>query len=138
MDSVLEAPIELLTSPWLTAFHNLVSLAKEELLVVSPFLSNEPLKNILEIIRDKQSISINVVTNLAINSLLSGALDVAALLRFAQSVPNMTITYLPNLHAKVYIADTKVAVVTSANLTFNGLAGNYEYGVLLRDPVLVE
>lgn len=80
---------------------------------------------------------VNIVTNLAVDGLLSGSIDAAALLYLAQSIPNSTVTYLPSLHAKIYVADTKVAVITSANLTNKGLAGNHEYGVLLRDPMLV-
>lgn len=74
---------------------------------------------------------------MAVDHLLSGSLDVAALLRFKQSVANSTVIYLPSLHAKVYIADAKAAIVTSGNLTNNGLSGNHEYGVLLRNPDLV-
>ena len=140
MGIALDAPVELVTSPWSATFYDLVDAAEEELLVASPFISNQPLKRIVEIIEDKQSLDsvhVNVVTNLAVDSLLSGSLDVAALLYLAQSIPNSTVTYLPSLHAKIYVADTKAAVITSANLTNKGLAGNHEYGVLLRDPKLV-
>ena len=140
MDVALDAPVELVTSPWVITFHDLVDAAEEDLLVASPFISRKPLDKIIEIIEDKHSldsIHVNIVTNLAVDSLLSGSLDVAALLHLAQSIPNSLVTYLPSLHAKIYVADTKVALVTSANLTNRGLAGNHEYGVLLRDPVLV-
>jgi phosphatidylserine/phosphatidylglycerophosphate/cardiolipin synthase-like enzyme len=140
VDTALDAPVELVTSPWMVTFYNLVGTTEEELLVASPFISNEPLRRIVEIIEDKQSLDsmhVNIVTNLAVDSLLSGSIDAAALLYLAQSIPNSTVTYLPSLHAKIYVADTKVAVITSANLTNKGLAGNHEYGVLLRDPMLV-
>lgn len=141
MPSVSALPnvlVEFVTSPWETKFYSLVELAQEELLVASPFLSAKPLKRIVEIVRGKQGIiRIDVVTNLAVDSLLGGSLDVAALLNLAQSVPNSTVTYLPSLHAKIYIADNKLAAVTSANLTDGGLTRNREYGVLLRDSALV-
>jgi phosphatidylserine/phosphatidylglycerophosphate/cardiolipin synthase-like enzyme len=140
VDSTLDAPIELVTSPWMATFYELVGTAEKELLVASPYISNEPLKRIVEIIEDRQSpdgVHVDIVTNLAIDSLLSGTVDVAALLYLAQSIPNSTVTYLPSLHAKIYVADTRVAVITSANLTNKGLAGNHEYGVLLHDPMLV-
>ncbi len=140
MDIALDAPIELVTSPWAVTFYDLVDMAEKELLVASPFLSDRPLRRVIEIIEGKTSLNsvhVNIVTNLAVDSLLSGALDVAALLHLAQSIPNSTVTYLPSLHAKIYVADTKAAVITSANLTNKGLAGNHEYGVLLRDPELV-
>lgn len=140
MGTAPDALFELVTSPWMDTFYDLVDTTEEDLLIASPFISGEPLKAIVEIIADKQllgSMHVTLVTNLAVDSLLSGSLDAAALLYLAQSIPNSTVTYLPSLHAKIYVADTKAAVVTSANLTNKGLAGNHEYGVLLRDPVLV-
>ena len=38
------------------------------------------------------------------------------------------------LHAKVLVADAKVALLTSANFTDRGMADNIEVGILLRDP----
>lgn len=140
MSTAADASVELLESPWATTFYNLVSTAEEELLVASPFISSKPLEKVIEIIEDKQSLDsvyVSIVTNLAVDSLLRGSIDVAALLHLAQSIPNSTITYLPSLHAKIYVVDNKAAVITSANLTNSGLVGNHEYGVLLRDPMFV-
>jgi phosphatidylserine/phosphatidylglycerophosphate/cardiolipin synthase-like enzyme len=139
LSAVLDTALEFLASPWATTFYGLVNMAQEELLIASPYLGNEPLRKVAEIIGRKQSsgVRIDILTNLAVDNLLSGSLDVGALLYLAQSIPNSTITYLPSLHAKIYIADTRTAVVTSANLTHNGLVGNHEYGVLLRDSALV-
>ena len=47
----------------------------------------------------------------------------------ANNLPNLKIFHLPKLHAKVYIADSKKAIITSANLTRGGLNQNYEYGL---------
>ena len=44
---------------------------------------------------------------------------------------------LPNLHAKILIADAKIAIVTSANLTWTALNRNIEYGVKIDDASLV-
>jgi hypothetical protein len=49
----------------------------------------------------------------------------------------MEIRFLPSIHAKVYVADEKLAVVTSANMTKGGLLNNLEYGVELDDINLV-
>ncbi len=140
MNDGLIASVELVTSPWAATFYGLVDLAQEELLIASPFLSSGPLRKVTEMVNRKQprdGVHLDIITNLAVDSMLSGALDVAALLHLARSVPTSTVTYLPGLHAKIYVADTKAAVITSANLTNNGLAGNHEYGVLLRDPALI-
>jgi phosphatidylserine/phosphatidylglycerophosphate/cardiolipin synthase-like enzyme len=83
-------------------------------------------------------IRVEVLTNLTVDNLLSGVLDIVALRDMALSLPNVTVTYLPGLHAKVYVADVRIAIVSSGNLTTAGLAINYEYGVLLRDSLMVE
>lgn len=41
------------------------------------------------------------------------------------------------LHAKVFVADDKAAIVTSGNLTRSALDYNIEYGVLLQEQALV-
>ncbi len=42
------------------------------------------------------------------------------------------------LHAKIYMADRKEAIVTSANLTKGGTEANYEGGIWVRDPVVLK
>ena len=52
------------------------------------------------------------------------------------AVSATVIWHLPGLHAKVYIADGKAAIITSANLTAGGLFRNYEYGVCVSRRAL--
>lgn len=95
MGIAFDASVKLVTSPWSATFYNLVDTAEKELLVVSPFVSSKPLKKIVEIIKDKQlldNVHVDIVTNLAVGSLLSGSLDVAAILYLAQSTPSSTVT----------------------------------------------
>jgi putative cardiolipin synthase len=40
------------------------------------------------------------------------------------------------LHAKLIVADERIALVGSANLTDKALAGNLELGVIIRDPAV--
>lgn len=128
-----EKRIELLVSPWATTFYDLIEIAQNDLFITSPFISSEPLKKLAGIISSKPSLQLHIITNLAINSLLAGTLDIDGLKTLVETIPNSKVTYLPSLHAKVYIADEKAAVITSGNLTRNGLIGNREYGVLLRN-----
>jgi hypothetical protein len=69
--------------------------------------------------------------------MLTGSSDPEAFLDLAREIPNFHLTHLPGLHAKVYIADTRMAVITSGNLTHSGLRGNVEYGVKLSDQTVV-
>jgi phosphatidylserine/phosphatidylglycerophosphate/cardiolipin synthase-like enzyme len=63
-------------------------------------------------------------------------MDLDALTDLGKGVAGFRLTHLPSLHAKIYVADRKMAIVTSGNLTEGGLRGNLEYGVALRDDNL--
>ncbi len=71
------------------------------------------------------------------DAIASAGLDMTALLHLAERPDKAHVIALPNLHAKVFVADEKAAIVTSGNLTRSGLDRNIEYGVLLREPQLV-
>ena len=72
-----------------------------------------------------------------LQAISSSALDVEALLRLAKVSPASKLVALPNLHAKVFVADEKAAIITSGNLTRSGLDTNIEYGIVFRDQTLV-
>lgn len=132
--------VELLTSPWASVFYRLAEQTQHELLIASPFLGAAPIDRLSRILADPGRAStprLHLLTNLSVDSLLSGSLDVAALCRLAERVAMSRITYLPSLHAKVYVFDLNSAIITSGNLTQGGLAINREYGVILRDHDLV-
>jgi hypothetical protein len=63
--------------------------------------------------------------------------DPDALRILADNIPNLKLLHLPKLHAKVYVADYKNAIITSANLTTGGLERNYEYGLFTNSTSLV-
>ncbi|HPC89766.1 MAG TPA: phospholipase D-like domain-containing protein [Methanothrix sp.] len=48
------------------------------------------------------------------------------------------IVLVPRLHAKIYMADRRQAIITSANLTKGGTEGNYESGLLVSDPAIIK
>jgi len=134
------APVQVVTSPWASSLYDLVESAEEQLLLVSPFLGRRPLTKIAQILTSKSSagrVRVSVLTNLAVDNLLSGSLDICALRDLTFSLPGTIVTYLPGLHAKVYVADARTAIISSGNLTTAGLTVNYEYGVLMRDSRLV-
>lgn len=132
--------IELLSSPWDKSFFDLIGSVDTELLIASPFIGSYPIKRMAETFEKRRlnhKVKINVLTNLSVDNLLSGSLDISALRDFVELIPRTVVTYLPSLHAKVYVVDTKAAVITSANMTRGGLIGNHEYGILLRDYGLI-
>jgi hypothetical protein len=83
------------------------------------------------------TLKLTLVTNLSLDNMVSGATNVNAILHVSTCLPLTQVRFIPTLHAKVYIADTKRAIITSANLTDSGLYRNLEYGVEVEDPAAV-
>jgi len=132
--------IQTIKSPWEDRFYDIVGSARGNLLVASPFIKYTQASKLADRFRSvgvSSTIQVDIMTDLKPDSILAGTLDVEALLVFANSTPHSTITYLPNLHAKVYVADRHTAIITSANLTDGGLVKNFEYGVVVNDPLVV-
>ena len=128
----------LLQSPWAEHFDALVAQARASLVLCSPFIGKEPCSRICSQANAWNSgFRLSILTDLCRDNMLSGTTDVAALLRITETFPSAEIRFLPSLHAKVYVADSQRAVVTSSNMTMNGLARNFEYGILLDDQSLV-
>lgn len=129
-----------LPSPWADTLTELVSSATRDLLVLSPYITRGPLDSLrrcLEAQDRLSTVTVRVVTDFSPASIAARVLDVGALLDTFQHLPRASLTHLPSLHAKVYVADSAYAIVTSANLTDSGLSSNYEFGLLVRNPALV-
>ena len=77
------------------------------------------------------------LTNLKVESVLSGSLELDSISEMGRAFPKFSVIHLPSLHAKVFIADDKRAIITSGNLTDGGLRKNCEYGVSISSPRLV-
>ena len=129
--------MRLLVSPWTDSFDSLVLAINRSALLVSPFITAEPLQRIASILDKRTAITIQILTSLNVDNLIQGSTDVSAIASFCRTIPLATVRHLPRLHAKVYVADDRVAILTSANLTGAGLSQNYEYGIEITDPVLV-
>lgn len=143
MSAVSPAPecaASLVKSPWEKTFLDLVTSVQNNLLLVSPFVKSQSTRRIVSELARRgvhKQVRVVALTNLRPESVLSGAMDLEAILDLGKALPLLELTHLPGLHAKVYIADDQRAVVTSANLTEPGINGNLEYGVELTDPSLV-
>jgi HKD family nuclease len=107
--------------------------ARDRLFITVPYLNNYGVATILN---HAHVTELWLLTNLDIKNITSASLDIGALLKLWDRLP-LKVSSLGRLHAKVYIADEKVAMITSANLTRGGLKDNYEYGVILRDEQVV-
>jgi hypothetical protein len=75
-----------------------------------------------------------LLTSVSCSDLISGATSIEALRwLYDKGVNIRVVSSSPKFHAKVYIADRRKAIVSSANLTNNGINNNIEVGVLLGE-----
>lgn len=88
--------------------------------------------------KSKRDVNIDILTDISCHALVQGATEIPALLYLLKHHPNARITYLPAIHAKVYIANQSSAIVTSANFTRGGEQTNLEYGVKISKRAVVK
>ncbi len=124
----------------MNTLERLVSTAERDLMLASPFIRCGAASNVLTILSERRiahKIRVQVLTNLRAESALAGALELEALVDMGRTLPLLELTHVPSLHAKAYVADTEMAVITSGNLTGSGIDSNVEYGVALTDKAMV-
>jgi HKD family nuclease len=126
-----------LLSPWKNEFINAISETKKELFVSSPFINIEGVRILSNAVQTKSSIEISLVTNLTTQNIVNGITEPAALLELYKQFVQVKISSLGRLHAKVYLIDDRIGIITSANLTKGGLVNNFEYGVLIDDKSVI-
>ncbi|MDP2939325.1 MAG: phospholipase D family protein [Candidatus Omnitrophota bacterium] len=107
--------------------------AEKELFIATPYIKDYGIGIILNNVR---TMNLKILTNLDLANISSSGFDIESLSKLWTKF-NVSIASLGKLHAKAYIADDKVAFLTSANLTHGGLRENYEYGVVFRDRDIV-
>lgn len=132
--------MKLHTRPLRAALAEVVQSASEDLLIAAPYIKQVEANWVCDQLgrnRSDQHVKLRVLTDIRSDSVLTGFLDVDALEMFHKRHTQTEVVSLPRLHAKVYVADTCRALVTSANLTPAGLDQNFEYGVCLEDSALV-
>lgn len=94
------------------------------MLIASPFIKIPEARWICKSLRGKP-VRLQVLTNVRSDSVLNGSLDIAALKLFSGATSDSKIFAVPRLHAKVYVRDADLAIITSSNLTPSGLDSNY-------------
>jgi phosphatidylserine/phosphatidylglycerophosphate/cardiolipin synthase-like enzyme len=110
---------------------NLIEDSEESIRITSPFIKEDICKEILNHVR--HDVCFELITDLP--NAYTGALDLSGLELIIGK--KGLVKSDPKLHSKIYIFDSKKAVITSGNLTNGGLLKNYEYGVLLDEFEIV-
>ncbi len=126
-----------LLSPWKNEFINVISKARKKLFISSPFINLEGVRILSDGLQTKSSIEISLVTNLTTQNIVNGVTEPAALLELYKQFAHVKISSLGRLHAKVYLIDNRMGIITSSNLTSGGLVSNFEYGVLIEEKDII-
>ncbi len=122
-----------IASPWAGEFDAFARSIREQALLVAPYIAREPLERMSALLRLDNPPQVNILTNLAVDSILHGSIDPDAIASFRRRHPSTTVRHLPGLHAKAYVADDHLAIITSGNLTSSSLTRNFEYGIRITD-----
>jgi phosphatidylserine/phosphatidylglycerophosphate/cardiolipin synthase-like enzyme len=128
--------MQLLVSPWAEAFDNFGRSIHHQALLVAPYIARGPLERLSAALSQNNRPKVDILTNLPVDNMLQGSIDVKAIALFCRENPSTTVRHLPGLHAKAYVADDHLAIVTSGNLTGSSLNRNYEYGIQITDSGL--
>jgi hypothetical protein len=128
--------MQLVSSPFTPHFRRFVAELSTDGVICSPYIGREPVEMLLDSVTQRgiaPFFALTLVTDLSVRNTVQGSTDLSAVVRLAEVLPRAQIYYVPQLHAKVYIAGQSLAVVASANFTKGGSSSNLEYGVCFHD-----
>lgn len=134
----MQAP-QLLAQKWESRLRRLISSARNDLLICSPYFGTAGAEFLKTSVNAglRHSGKVRFLTDLSPLNIYQMSTDPAALLSAVDAVGPAAIYHLPRLHAKVYVADSSSAIVTSGNFTAGGLYRNLEYGIEVHDVSVV-
>jgi hypothetical protein len=126
---------ERLRNDWKNDLRSLLADTRASLVVSSPYVTTRGTDFVLAHLPDavKKTIQVSLLTDLSPMNVAQGATDPSAVRSLALALPRARVFHLPRVHAKVYVKDAELAIVTSGNLTAGGLDINYEYGLKVLD-----
>ncbi|MBA3315720.1 MAG: hypothetical protein H0T47_20840 [Planctomycetaceae bacterium] len=118
-----------LSRGWAERLTALGRTAEQDLFVCSPFIRVEGVNLLVKSLSEsfRSCGSLTLLTDLSPLNVCQSLIAPEALLSFFDVTSVFRICHLPRIHAKVYVADLRVAIVTSG--TAGGLFRNYEYGI---------
>jgi phosphatidylserine/phosphatidylglycerophosphate/cardiolipin synthase-like enzyme len=126
--------MKLLPREWKDELALLFRHATGDLIIVTPYFTSFGTQLLANNVSSAFSTRgrITFLTDLSPSNICAGAAQPAALIPLQTQALRLQVIHIPNLHAKVYVADNARAIVTSANFTGGGLIRNHEYGLLIE------
>ncbi len=124
-------------SPWKNEFVDIVQKTEKRLLISSPFINDGGAETLSNAVAEKD-LDLTLLTSLTVKNIQQNVTNPQSLLNLYDTFRNVSLSSLGRLHAKAYIIDEDIAVITSANLTGGGLMNNFEYGVMIRNKAVVK
>ena len=130
------------SSPWREALMSALRKVQQKLFLVSPYIKKEIVQQIQEAILLRDSslpIEIHIITRSLPEEFISGSSDVEALQQISKWSREIKgcrteIRVINNVHAKIWIFDSQLAIVGSGNATPSGLDTNIEYELAITHP----
>ncbi|MCB0515725.1 MAG: phospholipase D-like domain-containing protein [Chitinophagales bacterium] len=126
--------MEVIKNPWKERLMTLIKESEKSIQITSPFVKENICREIFEL--KNKGVSFELITSFNLSNAYNGALDLSGLDLIIQN--KGIIKNYPKLHSKIYIFDSKRAIITSGNLTNGGLLTNYEYGILFDEVSVVK
>lgn len=135
--------------PMLRTFNrDVLDHVEHELCVVVPFISEKAVREMVMLLdsvakKRRKQVSIRLITAGDTQAYLLGDSELAAV-KYLISLPPtglslaVEVRVITKLHAKVYLVPGKRGLVTSANLTLNGMRQNREAGILTEDTTILQ
>jgi len=133
--------MSIIETPWAGLLEDFVSTAKTDLMIATPFFSSVGLRKILE--QNRRDIRIRLLLGkVTAQTMAEGSTDPLAIEEIFRQKPDVQCKCIENLHAKVLVADSLSemprAIITSSNLTREGLLSNIEFGIMIDGPLAKE
>jgi hypothetical protein len=128
--------IQLLGRGWRGELAGIASAARRSFIIAAPFIKYDEAAWLCNLLHE--GVDVLTLANIDAEAVSTAALDLVALRCLKEVSYSSRLIALSTLHAKVFVADEKAAIVTSGNLTRSALDSNLEYGVLLDEPKLVQ
>jgi hypothetical protein len=124
---------QFITTPTARWIEKSVRSCKDRFLVSSPYVGTF-LPSVST--RMRSSVRKTLLTRADLRDFAVGASDIDAVCELARQ--GALVQSVPALHAKVYVFDDRLALVTSANATNGGMRRNWECGVTIEEPARIQ